>query len=67
MQVPVVSLVDCTSSKTWLVTKETRMPDAKQLFADSGVNVICDGRPYLGTAIDTTSYIQDSVSKKVHV
>ena len=35
--------------KAWLVTKENLLPDAaKQLFADSGVNVISDGCPYLG-------------------
>jgi len=43
------------------------MPDAKQLFADFRVNVTCDGCPYLGAAIGTTSYAQDSVSKKVQV
>jgi len=55
------------ASKTWLVTKESLLPDANQLFADSGVSVTCDGRPYLGAAIGTTSYIQDFVSKKVEI
>jgi len=53
--------------KTWLVTKESLRSDAEVLFAGSGVNVTCDGRPYLGAAIGTTAYIEDSVSKKVQV
>ena len=33
--------------KTWLVTKEDLLPDAKQLFAGSGENVTSDGCPYV--------------------
>jgi len=55
------------ASKTWLVTKESLMSDAELLFAGSGVDVTCDGRPYLGAAIDTTAYIEDSVSRKAQV
>jgi len=43
------------ASKTWLVTKESLMSDAKLLFAGSGVNMTFDGCPYLGAAIGTTA------------
>ena len=43
------------------------MSDAELLFASSRINVTCDGCPYLGAAIGTTAYIEDSVSRKVQV
>ena len=53
--------------KNWLVTKESLMSDAELLSAGSGVNVTCNGRPYLGAAIGTTACIEDSVSRKIQV
>ena len=39
-------LCQCLSAlKTWLVTKKNLLPDAKQLFAGSGINVASDGCP----------------------
>ena len=50
-----------------MISKENLLPDAKQLFAGSGVNVASDGGPYLGAAIGTLSYIQNHLSEKVQI
>ena len=36
-------------SKTWLVVKPEHLPEATTIFQDTGVNLTCEGRPYLGT------------------
>ena len=52
-------------SKSWLVTKEACHSIAVAAFRDTGVNVTCVGRPYLGAALGTTAYIDQFVSEKV--
>ena len=44
------------------------MSDAELLFAGSGVNVTCDGHPYLGLLLVLLhAYTEDSVSRKVQL
>ena len=52
-------------SKTWLITKQGRHADAITTFADTGVNVTPDGRPYLGTAIGSQEYVEAHTKLKV--
>ena len=52
-------------SKTWLVTKDGHHEEASAIFADSGVNITSDGRPYLGAAIGSQEFIEDYVRSKV--
>ena len=52
-------------SKTWLVTKDGHHEEASAIFADSGVNITADGRPYLGAAIGSQEFIEDYVRSKV--
>ena len=52
-------------SKTWLVTKGGLHPTADTIFATTGVKVTSDGRPYLGAAIGSPSYISSYVEGKV--
>ena len=52
-------------SKTWLVTKESTFNHAAAAFADAGVKVTSEGRPYLGVALGTDEYMQAFVSDKV--
>ena len=40
-------------SKTWIVTKPEHVDEAIRLFADSGINITPEGRPYFGGAIGT--------------
>ena len=53
------------ASKTWLVTKEDYLSAASAAFADTGVNVTSEGRPYLGAALGTEEYMKAFVADKV--
>ena len=44
--------------KIWLVTKEECCSAAVAAFADTGVRVTSEGRPYLGAALGTEEYMQ---------
>ena len=39
--------------------------EASNMFAESGVNVTLDGRPYLGAVIGSQEYVEEYVSYKV--
>ena len=52
-------------SKTWLVTKEECHPTAVAAFEGTNINVTCSGRPYLGAALGTASYIDQFVAEKI--
>ena len=51
--------------KTWLVTKEDYLSAASAAFADTGVKVTSEGRPYLGAALGTEEYVQTFATDKV--
>ena len=55
------------ATKTWLVTKEKHHATATTFFANMGVHVTSEGRPYLGAALGTEdfviSHVKDSVAK----
>ena len=53
------------ASKTWLVTKEDYLSAASAAFADTGVKVTSEGRPYLGAALGTEEYMKAFVADKV--
>ena len=52
-------------SKTWLLTKSNHRQLAQEIFGESEINITTDGRPVLGAAIGTESYIEEFVTKKV--
>ena len=52
-------------SKTWLVTKEGYHTTGTSIFADTGVNVTSDGRPYLGAAVGSKEFVEIYVESKV--
>ena len=54
------------ASKTWLVTKEGLHDAAVSIFANTGVSVTCNGRPYLGAAIGSQEYVAGHVGSKVN-
>ena len=53
------------ATKTWLISKEHCYTEASTLFEDTQVNVTSEGRPHLGAAIGTESYINSYVKRKV--
>ena len=53
------------ASKTWLVTKDGYLEKASAIFANSGVNITPDGRPYLVAAIGSQEFTKEFVRSKV--
>ena len=51
------------TAKTWLVTKEGFHDSATSTFANTGVNITTNGRPYLGAAIGSKEYVKEEVVK----
>ena len=52
-------------NKTWLITKEKHLSSATTLFANTGVQVTSEGRPYLGAALGTEEFVTSHVQDKV--
>jgi len=53
------------ASKTWLITKNNFHSTAVAAFGDTDVQITTEGRPYLGSPIGTTEYIQSFTTEKV--
>jgi len=53
------------ADKTWLVVKPGLEDDATTLFGDTNVKVTSIGRPYLGGAIGSETYVSDFLENKV--
>ena len=51
--------------KTWLVIKDKCHTEAETVFAGTNIKLISEGRPYLGSAIGSDSYIEQFVEEKV--
>ena len=55
------------ASKSWLVVKEERLEEAKELFKGAGINITTEGRKYLGGYIGTDEgkkkYVQELVDE----
>ena len=54
------------AKKTWLVTKDTHLENARNIFQDTQVNITSDGRAYLGSAIGSDEFTNSFVIEKVH-
>ena len=54
------------ASKTWLVTKESHVERARELFADTDVNITSNGRPYLGVPLGTSEFTKQFIQEKVN-
>ena len=53
------------ASKTWLIVKEERLEEAKQLFQDTEVKISYDGKSHLGSAIGSRTFVESFVKEKV--
>ena len=51
--------------KTWLVTKEQHLSQARSVFGSTDVNITSHGRPYLGVPLGSEEFVQEFVSQKV--
>ena len=52
-------------SKTWLITKETCILDAKAAFKGTDINITSAGRPHLGAGLGTPAYTDQFVTERV--
>ena len=52
-------------SKTWLVTKEEHHADTIAAFEGTNVNITSAGRPHLGAALGTPTYMDQFVAERV--
>ena len=53
------------ASKSWLITKKRFHSSAVDAFANTAMRITTEGRPYLGSPVGTTEYIQSFTSEKV--
>jgi len=51
--------------KTWLITKEETHTRALDIFKDMQIRITKEGKPHLGAALGTSSYITEFVKAKV--
>ncbi|KAL5486419.1 hypothetical protein EMCRGX_G018891 [Ephydatia muelleri] len=51
--------------KTWLITKEETHTRALDIFKDTQIRITKEGKPHLGAALGTSSYIIEFVKAKV--
>ena len=53
------------ASKTWLVVKEGKEPEAATVFEETGVSISIDGKRHLGAAIGRQAFVDNYVQRKV--
>ena len=53
------------ASKTWLIVKEERLEESKQLFQDTRVKISYDGKSHLWSAIGSRTFVESFVKEKV--
>ena len=51
-------------SKTWLVTKESHLDKAREIFLDTQVRITSKGRPLLGAPLGSKEFIDHFISEK---
>ena len=51
--------------KTWLVVKDRCHSEAEGIFAGTNVKITNEGRPYLGSAIESSLYVRRFIEEKV--
>ena len=54
------------AAKTWLLTKEKFLDQAKTLFQGTQVNITTYGRPYLGAALGSKEFVDQFISDRVN-
>ena len=50
--------------KCWLIVKPNKYEEAMEAFQNTGINVTTKGRRHLGTALGSSDFLEDYVSKK---
>ena len=53
------------ASKTWLITKESVLAKAKEIFNDTQIKITSQGRPHLGAPLGTQDFVDQFTSEKI--
>ena len=53
------------ASKTFLLVKQHKLDQAKELFDRTGIQITVEGRPYLGRALGTEAFVTEILKAKV--
>ena len=54
------------TSKSWLIVKPEFEAEAREIFADSGLNITTEGRRHLGAVLGSEGFRESYVNKCVH-
>ena len=54
------------ASKTWLITKDSLLVKAKEIFHDTQVKISSQGRPHLGTPLGSQEFVDQFITEKVN-
>ena len=54
------------ASKTWLITKESFLAKAKEIFNDAQINITSQGRPHLGAPLGIQDFVDQFTSEKIN-
>ena len=54
------------ASKTWLITKDSLLVKAKEIFHDTQVNITSQGRPHLGAPLGSQEFVDQFITEKVN-
>ena len=53
------------ADKTWLIVKEGKEDEAQRIFADTNIQITCEGKRHLGAVIGSTGFKEQYVKNKV--
>lgn len=54
------------ASKTWLITKDSLLVKAKEIFHDTQVKISSQGRPHLGAPLGSQEFVDQFITEKVN-
>ena len=54
------------ASKTWLITKDALLDEAKEMFIDTEVRITSQGRPHLGAPLGSQEFVKHFIAEKVN-
>ena len=52
------------ADKTWLIVKEGKEDEARRIFADTNIQITCEGKRHLGAVIGSADFKEEYVKKQ---
>ena len=53
------------AEKSWIVVKDGNLEEAKEVFQNTAINITTEGRRHLGSALGSTSFVENFVQMKI--